>query len=311
MKDIIIYDLFGGGQNSVYESLKDTPNLKVYTFDVTEPSHKLQFKCDLSNLMNFINCKNDNNIPDPDIIIASPLCQSFSPILQMKSGGCGYWEIDQKYNTFRMLTEQEFNNKKSGFTAKFDAKKQRFIAELGIDCLLTTLSIIERYQPKYFYIENPRNSFMWKIIKIQLGADYLKTYPLFYNKCSYGKYGFLTNKPTIFLSNLEMSLKYGSTPKPYKETDDGKYIIIDNEKIKKSMSRSGSIAQLNLIKKKRNFKTGIGGLDFLKPTKKSKPFSTEQIGEAGPASAIPHDLIREIFSYFLKEMEATEYEKIV
>lgn len=309
MKDIIIYDLFGGGQNSVYESLATTPNLKVYTFDVTEPSHSLQFKCDLSNFINFKNCIKNNNIPDPDIIVASPLCQSFSPILQMKGGGCGFWEIDEKNKSFRMISEQEFNNKKSGFTAKFDSKKQKFIAELGFDCLLTTLTIIAWFKPKYFYIENPRNSFMWKIIKIRLKDDYLKDYPVFYNKCSYGKYGFLTNKPTIFLSNLKMELKYGPTPKPYKESDDGKYIIIDNEKIKKSMSRSGSIAQLNLIRKKRKFQTGIGGLDFLKPTKKSKPFSTEQIGESGPASAIPHELIREIFAYFLNEMEANEYEK--
>lgn len=81
---MIVWDLFGGGQNSVYEALKDNPQYDVYTFDVTEPTRAKQYVLDLSN---------DNVLeeldkyPQPEIIVASPLCQSFSQVLTMKGGG--------------------------------------------------------------------------------------------------------------------------------------------------------------------------------------------------------------------------------
>ena len=34
---IVVWDLFGGGQNSVYEALKDNSVYDIYTFDVTKP----------------------------------------------------------------------------------------------------------------------------------------------------------------------------------------------------------------------------------------------------------------------------------
>jgi hypothetical protein len=56
----------------------------IYTFDITEPTRKKHYKLDLSqdNIVEIF-----EKFPKPDIIVASPLCQSFSCVLNMKGGG--------------------------------------------------------------------------------------------------------------------------------------------------------------------------------------------------------------------------------
>lgn len=89
MNKKIVWDLFGGGQNSVYNAL-DKNEYDVYTFDlVPEPEHNKQFVIDLAQ--DFHNLKEYfSKLPKPDIIVASPLCQSFSSILTMKGGGLAF-----------------------------------------------------------------------------------------------------------------------------------------------------------------------------------------------------------------------------
>jgi hypothetical protein len=87
MKKIIVWDLFGGGQNSVFSSLKEkhlTKKYEVYTFDITPSTRKHHYKVDLAqdNI-----CEVFKKYPKPDIITSSTLCQSFSCILNMKGGG--------------------------------------------------------------------------------------------------------------------------------------------------------------------------------------------------------------------------------
>lgn len=86
-KKIIVWDLFGGGQNSVYNTLKEFNLLdtyEVYTFDITTPTRKHHYILDLSvdNVIEHL-----KQFPTPDIITASPLCQSFSCVLNMLGGG--------------------------------------------------------------------------------------------------------------------------------------------------------------------------------------------------------------------------------
>ena len=66
MKKFIIWDLFGGGQNSVYLTVKEF-NLPfdVFTFDITEPQHNNQFQMDLAQ-DNIIECF--KHYPKPDIL---------------------------------------------------------------------------------------------------------------------------------------------------------------------------------------------------------------------------------------------------
>lgn len=45
---MVVWDLFGGSQNSVYQALKDDKRFDIYTFDIAKPKHNKQFIVDLS-----------------------------------------------------------------------------------------------------------------------------------------------------------------------------------------------------------------------------------------------------------------------
>ena len=278
---MIVWDLFGGGQNSVYNALKDNPNYTVYTFDITEPAHEHQYHIDLSQ-DNIVDKFKD--YPKPDIIVASPLCQSFSNILTVKGGGTVGWTFKDNQLVFR--TEDDFKEHKSGWTKNLNYERQHFLAELGKKCIDNVLKLIDYYEPRLWYIENPATSLMWYYLEHNQ-ADWCKKHNLIKNKACYGLYGFLTNKPTVFASNTWLNLLYGKTPKPWhEETINGvKYIVsnFNGYKAKKGKNtRSGTV--------------GIKALTYHNSKNQSaKPFNTEQIKEAGAQSAIPHTLIQDIF----------------
>ena len=73
-----------------------------------------------------------------------------------------------------------------------------------------TIKTIELYKPKYWYIENPRLSLMWKYINNN--KDY-------HNLAIYGAYNHPVKKPTIFLSNLKMDLKTDTENKKFLKWD--------------------------------------------------------------------------------------------
>ena len=305
-KKKIIWDLFGGGQNSVFLTLKDLDLLKfydVYTFDITEPIHDKQFKIDLAqnNIIEIF-----SQFPEPDIIVASPLCQSFSCVLNMKGGGTCFWKFNKNKTKLIERSIKEFELLKSGFTKNLKADVQLFIKRLGQKCIDNTIELIKHYKPKYWYIENPRQSLMWKYIQLNR-KDFFDSENQYFNECSYGKYGYFTTKATIFLSNVPMNLMKGKIDPPYKiEIINGEkyYVLKSNSTTKLRFnldSRMIGLASINKMIKARNVNSGMGGMDFIQrkntPYQKNKK-TNEQISESGPASAIPHSLIEHIFSYF-------------
>lgn len=307
----IIWDLFGGGQNSVYFSLKENnllDDFDIYTFDVTPPVHDKQFHLDLSqdNIVKIF-----ENFPKPDIIVASPLCQSFSNVLNMKGGGTCFWKLNKDKTKLIERSVKEFEKLKSGFTKNLKADVQLFIKRLGKKCIDNTIKLIEHYKPLVWYIENPKQSLMWKYITLNK-KSFCKKHNVKMNEASYGKYGFLTTKSTYFMSNIHMDLKKGKIPPPYtiEEIEGIKYYVLKdnkNVKLRRNLdSRMIGLANIGKILKARNVKSGMGGMDFVQRQKlivqKNKK-SNEQICEAGPASAIPHKLIIEIFNYFFNYLD--------
>ena len=306
MKKIIIWDLFGGGQNSVFSTLKENNLLyiyDIYTFDITDPIHEKQYHLDLSqdDIINKF-----KQFPKPDIIVASPLCQSFSCVLNMKGGGTCFWKLNKLKTKLIERPVKEFLELKSGFTKNLDAKTQLFIKRLGKKCIDNTIKLIDYYKPHIWYIENPKQSLMWKYIELNK-ANFVKRWKAIKNEASYGKYGFLTTKATYFMSNISLNLLKGKIDPPYTiEIINGeKYYVLKDDKtvmVKKELnSRMIGISSLNKIIKARKVKSGMGAMDFIQrqktPLQKNK-MSTEQICEAGPASAIPHSLILNIFNNF-------------
>lgn len=319
MNKLIIWDLFGGGQNSVYNSLKEFNLLdkyEVYTFDITEPTHKNQFHIDLSqdNIINIF-----QHYPKPDIIVASPLCQSFSNVLNMKGGGTCFWKLNNNKTKLIERSVKEFEKLKNGFTKNLKADVQLFIKRLGQKCIDNVIELIEYYKPKIWYIENPKLSLIWKYITLNKSKFY-KKYNCYFNEASYGKYGFLTTKSTYFLSNVKMNFMKGKIDPPYyiKEINGIKYYVLKDDpniKLRRDLnSRMLGISSITKMLKARNVKSGMGGMDFvqksLKSPKQINKKSSEQICEAGPASAIPHKLIKHIFSYFEFELHKNQNNKI-
>ncbi|WP_027120998.1 hypothetical protein [Mycoplasma leonicaptivi] len=310
MSKIIVWDLFGGGQNSVFESINNDQKLKnifeIHTWDITEPTRQFHYKTDLAkdNIVEYF-----SQFPKPDIIIASPLCQSFSCVLSMKGGGTPFWKLNEDKTKLIERSIEEFEALKGGFTKNLKADVQLFIKRLGEKCLNNVIELIKFYKPKYFYIENPKQSLMWKYITLNR-TDFYDSNQHFLNEASYGKYGFFTTKATIFYSNIKLDLKKGRIEPPYtiQEINGSKYYVLKddpNVMVKRELdSRMIGIASLGKMIKARNVKSGMGAMDFIQrqkaPVQKNKMVN-EQICEAGPASAIPHSLILDIFNQILKD----------
>lgn len=276
MRKLIVWDLFGGGQNSVYNAL-DKEQYDVYTFDVTEPSHEHQFKVDLSqdNIIDIF-----KQYPAPDIIVASPLCQSFSVILSMKGGGTCFWKLNEDKTQLVERSVEEFEALKEGFTKNLDAQTQLFIKRLGERCINNTLTLIDYYKPRLWYIENPYQSLIWKYITLNHPDFCSRWYPYF-NPATYGPYGYTTTKPTCFMSNVPLELEKHRIKPPYivKYINGEKYYVLKANPHKKNKSRTLGINAM-----------GSG-------TQKTR-LTTEQTGEAGERSKIPPSLISSIFWQF-------------
>ncbi|MEG1146752.1 MAG: hypothetical protein RSD06_05350 [Bacilli bacterium] len=110
------------------------------------------------------------------------------------------------------------------------------------------------------------------------------------------------------MSNIKLDLLKGKIPPPYsiKEIDGIKYYVLnddENTKVPRSLdSRMIGLSSLTKMIKARNVKSGMGGMDFVMRQNKTivqkNKMINEQISESGPASAIPHKLIIEIFKSF-------------
>lgn len=286
IKKIIVWDLFGGGQNSVFNSLEKN-KYEILTFDVVEPTRKNHFKIDLSqkNIIDIF-----KQFPKPDIIVSSPLCQSFSCVLNFKGGGTSFWKLNKNKTKLIQRTKKEFEELKSGFTKNLKADVQLFIKKLGKNCIDNVIDLIKFYKPKFFYIENPKSSLIWKYIKLNR-KDFFNEELHFLNECSLGKYGFITTKPTIFLSNIKMELLTGRIEPPYfkKKINGIEYLVLKiDENIKAPVSWNGKLLGLSTISKT----TGIKN-----PIQKNK-MQNNQICESDPSSKIPKELIIKIFNYF-------------
>lgn len=196
---MIIWDLCGGSQNSVYHALKWFREAKIYTFDVAKPQHDNQYVLDLTR-QDII--EQLHKYPKPDIIFASPLCQSFSWILNCNGNERVAWTKNNEGKwVIRDLEGIAYHCQKTGFLRQNVPERMKERAELGYRLLSQCIKIIQHFKPKFWYIENPEKSLMWEIIQqnFSIGG--------YHNLAHYNSYDLsFTIKPTIFLSNLQMDL---------------------------------------------------------------------------------------------------------
>lgn len=141
----------------------------------------------------------------PDVILASPPCESWSVASAMKGGNaCWKQEKDMIVNIFgeyeqgsRFTIRNYIDYKNCQF--KYD---KSFMTRInGEMCIYNTLKIIERYQPKIYIIENPAYGRIWDYIREVIGFNIPHENLTYYNN-----YDYPIKKPTKFGSNIDLKL---------------------------------------------------------------------------------------------------------
>lgn len=339
MSKYIVWDLFGGGCNSVSRMIKKykLDNIfEVYTFDVVE-THKKSHRGQLSYpFQKYIkmDLSQDNivskfkSFPKPDIIVSSTLCQSFSNVLAMVGGGTCFWKQSIRKDRNSPLIErtiEEFEFLKRGFTAKLNAEKQLFIKRLGEKCARNSVKLIRYYKPKCWYIENPASSLLFQFLRINLKLKGEL------NIACFGGYGYPQNKSGGFYSNVKVDLKQEKREPTYETQweDITKKEYDDWIEHVESLKKLGSSGDRRVVRFKdgkyqrrwyveKGYKIGDKGHCSLKKTsmtlgrltknnkyvlKTKGDFTNEQIGEANESSHIPSGVIHEIFVEFMKKLK--------
>lgn len=147
----------------------------------------------------------------PDVILASPPCESWSVASAMK-GGNACWK-QEKDMTINLFGEYEQGSKFTirnhidyeNYQFKYD---KSFLTRInGEMCIYNTLKIIEQYQPKVFVIENPAYGRIWEYIANVIGFNIPYENLTFYNN-----YGYPLKKATKFGSNINLRLLKESVP---------------------------------------------------------------------------------------------------
>lgn len=217
MKKMTAWALFDSGNGSYTKGVNALnssggANIEIYPIGIDIEKKNNHF-INL-NLADYSRLFGDNTLfdtldklPQPDLIIASPPCESWSNASAMRDGNACWKQEDLSDSLFEpqreasMFTirnasdyEQAYNN------YKYDRQfMKRVNGEL---CAFNTIEIIKRYNPKYFIIENPASGRLWKYIEDVMGfkLPYL-------NMTRYNNYDYPLQKPTKFASNLYLDLK--------------------------------------------------------------------------------------------------------
>lgn len=149
-----------------------------------------------------------DKLPKPDLIIASPPCESWSVASAMWGGNASWKQetgaVNRELSKFTVRSRADYDLPHVQF--KYDRSfLNRINGEL---CIYNTIEIIKRYNPKVYVIENPASSKIWYYID-----DILNFKIPFDNLAHYHCYGFPHKKATKFKSNIKLSLRYNHKKK--------------------------------------------------------------------------------------------------
>ena len=141
----------------------------------------------------------------PDVILASPPCESWSNASAMINGNaCWKREPNSITSLFGEIKENSkftIRNNSEYDRVQYNYDKQFLTRINGEMCIYNTIKIIERYQPKVFVIENPAYGRIWEYIANVIGFDIP-----YENLTYYNNYDYPVKKPTKFGSNIDLKL---------------------------------------------------------------------------------------------------------
>lgn len=218
MKDIV-WALFDSGNGCYAQSAKKFNEIEIYSIGMDIENKNNHF-INL-NLADYSRLFGDNTLfdtldqlPKPDLIIASPPCESWSIGSTMKDGnacwkqekGDGLFEPQIPLSRFTLRNYSDFDN------VQFVPDKSLVKRINGELCAFNTVEIIKKYNPKLYVVENPMTSRIWDYIDTILGFKIP-----FENKTYYMNYDYPIAKPTKFKSNINLDLNSNLPPKAEKD----------------------------------------------------------------------------------------------
>lgn len=143
-----------------------------------------------------------NKLPKPDLIIASPPCESWSVASAMWNGNASWKQetgaINRELSKFTIRNSVDYDLP----NVQFKYERSFFNRINGELCIYNTVEIIKKYKPKVFIIENPASSRIWHYLN-----DILNFQIQYDNLTYYSNYGYPIKKPTRFKSNINLGLK--------------------------------------------------------------------------------------------------------
>lgn len=216
---MIAWALFDSGNGSYTKGVKDLNDkglcdIEIYPIGI-DIERKNNHFINL-NLADYGRLFGDNTLfetldklPKPDLIIASPPCESWSNASAMDRGnacwkqerGDGLFEPQIPLSKFTVRYASDFEN------YQFHPDKQFMKRINGEMCAFNTVEIIKRYKPKFLIIENPAYGRLWEYIEVVLG------FKLPYeNYTRYNNYDYPIKKATCFRGNINLNLKNEKLP---------------------------------------------------------------------------------------------------
>lgn len=186
---MIVWALFDSGNGCYTQAAMQADGVEIYPIGIdieNKNSHFISL-----NLADYGRMFGDNRLfdvldglPKPDLIIASPPCESWS-IASVMWGGNASWKQEKGVN--RNLSKFTIRNRVDYELPHVQFKYERsfFNRINGELCIYNTIEIIKRYQPKVFIIENPASSRIWHYI-----SDILNFNIKYENLTYYNNYGY-------------------------------------------------------------------------------------------------------------------------
>jgi len=210
-----VWSLFDSGNGSYTRELKKHSDIENYAIGIDREDKNNHFinlnLADYSFLFGEdLLFKELDKLPNPDVILASPPCESWSVASAMR-GGNACWKQEKGDSLFEpqmplsRFTIREFEDYEEYQFKPYKSLSTRINGELTI---LNTIRIIKRYKPTVHVIENPAHGRVWEYIYKVLGFNIEHENITYYN--NYDDYPI--KKPTKFASNIKINLKKKDIP---------------------------------------------------------------------------------------------------
>lgn len=202
---IIVWALYDDAYSSYkkaikkhYDGIFEVHSIGINDIKFNESKDYFYHLIDLS-LNNFNLIKQLSSLPKPDIILASPPCESWSGA---DCNGKMFRSIDKEGNWIvkNSIFYERYNETCHPVKHRFFEQKERGRI-IGESTVGATITIIKHFKPKVWIIENPKTSKTWEFQENhwnfigEMNGTYYSAYD---NNFSL--------KPTIFKSNIKLSL---------------------------------------------------------------------------------------------------------